>query len=73
MLSVTHYSLIEDVTQNTVLWCIGYGAYLISINSGLCIGTLLLLLCMVFTRVWFQTCIAGGQRQTKDTYSKSHA
>ena len=39
-LSATHHSLIEGVTQNTVLWCIGYGAYLITINSGLCIGNL---------------------------------
>ena len=39
-LSAKHHSLIEGLTQNAVLWCIGYGAYLISINSGLSLGKL---------------------------------
>lgn len=39
-LSAKHHSLIEGLGQNAVLWCIGYGAYLISINSGLSLGKL---------------------------------
>jgi ABC-type multidrug transport system fused ATPase/permease subunit len=39
-ISAKHHGLIEGLGQNAILWCIGYGAYLISIDSGLSLGKL---------------------------------
>ncbi|OMJ88716.1 hypothetical protein SteCoe_9258 [Stentor coeruleus] len=38
--SAIHHGLMEGLGQNALLWCIGYGAYLVSIDSGLSIGKL---------------------------------
>lgn len=35
-----HQGTMEGLGQNAMLWCIGYGAYLISIDSGLTLGKL---------------------------------
>ena len=35
-----HQGIMEGFGQNSMLWCIGYGAYLISIDSGLTLGKL---------------------------------
>lgn len=39
-LSAKHHGIMEGLGQNAILWCIGYGAYLISVNSGLDLGKL---------------------------------
>ncbi|CAG9325883.1 unnamed protein product [Blepharisma stoltei] len=38
--SAKHHALMEAMGQNAVLWCLGYGAYLISTGSGLSVGAL---------------------------------
>jgi ABC-type multidrug transport system fused ATPase/permease subunit len=35
-----HQGIMEGFGQNSMLWCIGYGAYLITIDSGLTVGKL---------------------------------
>lgn len=35
-----HQGTMEGLGQNAMLWCIGYGAYLISVDSGLTLGKL---------------------------------
>jgi ABC-type multidrug transport system fused ATPase/permease subunit len=39
-LGAKHHGIMEGLGQNSLLWCIGYGAYLISIDSGLSMGKL---------------------------------
>lgn len=35
-----HQGIMEGLGQNAMLWCIGYGAYLITVDSGLTLGKL---------------------------------
>ena len=75
-LSAKHHGLIEGLGQNAVLWCIGYGAYLISIDSGLSLGKLTAFaMYSMYTGLGFRL-LASGYTELKKVsgiYKQIHA